>query len=217
MMIEWVVDYEALSAWSTLAAAIATFAAIVVALLQSARSRADLHRQLEHQNWLEQKRIEEEHLGRLLDVVDHPYEVAQEFYFSMHRLLAPLVLGLPTAPGFDDEVRRALDGFAARTKDTEKLVGSFLNIMMALREYHQQWGDTEASNEYTTLLSEVQVALNSGGELREWLANPELVISISPDSFFDLPQVQHARETAYAAARSIARRLVRLYARPASS
>lgn len=213
----YVIDYEALSAWSTLAAAVATFAAIAVALWQSARARSDMRQQLRHQNWLEQKKIEEQHLGRMLEIVDHPYITAQDFYFSFLRLLGPVALGLPTPEGFEDEVRRELDGFARRGVEAERTVGSYLHIMLALREFHQQRGDDNAAKDFDNLVREVNAALDAGGRLREWLADHKVVLSVHPEQYFDQPQVTAARETANAAARMIARRVVRLYSESASS
>lgn len=210
--IMYVIDYEALSALSTLAAAVATFGAIAVALWQSARARSDMRRQLHHQNWLEQKKIEEQHLARMLDIVDHPYITAQEFYFSFLRLLGPVTLGLPTPEGLDHDIRRELDGLARRGVEAERMVGSYLNIMLALREFHQQRGDESAAKEFDNLVREVNTALNTGGRLREWLADPDVVLSIHPNQYFDLPQVVAARDAAHVAARTIARRVVRVYA-----
>jgi hypothetical protein len=211
MLPNWVIDNEALSAWSTLAGAIATFIAIVIALWQSGRARVDLRRQLEHQNWLEQKKIEEHYLKDMLSAVEKPYVLSQDFYFSMLRLLGPLALGMPKPDGLDDEVRRAMDRFAEVTTEAEGAIGNFLDITGALRELHQKRGEVAAGAQLTDLLTDAEKVVNASGELREWLADPDTVLAIEPGQFFDLPRVVAARDASHAATRGIARRIVRLY------
>jgi hypothetical protein len=217
MAVDSVINYEALTAWSTLAAAIATFSAVAVALWQSLKARRDLRMQLEHQNWLEQKHLEEQHLGRMIEIVHRPYTTSQDFYFSMLRLLGPVALGLPTPDGFDDQVRQTLDSFAGRTSDSEAVVGNYLDIISALRELHGTRGDAEAATTYEKLVTEVRDMLNAASSLREWLADPHTILSINPEKYFDLPLVGRARDTANATSRSIARQIVRLYETPSSA
>jgi len=211
MVAGYVIDNEALSAWSTFAYSVLTFAAILFALWQSIRARRDLNRQLEHQNWFEQKKVEERYLSEMLQAVGKPYLISQDFYFSMLRLLAPLPLNLPTPAGFDDEVRRMLDNFAEKVTDAERVIASFADIIGALRELHKNAGDAEGAAQFEALFMDVNMVMEAASALREWLADTNTVLSIHPDAFFDLPLVVKARETSNAAARNIARRIVRLY------
>src|SRR5437870_3946270 len=101
-------NYSALGAWGQMAAAFATFCAVIVALRQSAVSREDVRRQLRHQSWLEQQRIEEGQLARMLDAMHAPYEIAQDFYFSALRLLGSVPSNIAPPPGLQTELRSLL-------------------------------------------------------------------------------------------------------------
>jgi len=205
------VDNEALTAWSTLAAAVMTLGAVIVALWQSGRARKDLNRQLAHQSWLEQKKVEEKYLTEMLSALGRPYVLSQDFYFSMLRLLAPFPLNLPKPPGLDEEVRRSLDRFAEMTTEAEGAIGNFYDIVGALRELHRSRGNLDTAQQLDALMGDVQTVMDAASKLREWLATPDTILSIHPGEFFDLPLVTTARESSQAASRNIARRIVRLY------
>jgi hypothetical protein len=101
MDVRWVIDYVSLSGWSTLVGAVATVAAVVVALWQSAKAQRDAINQQNYRNWLEQKRLEEQHLSRMLEVINDPFRLAQEFFFSAKRLLAGIPANSAPATGSD--------------------------------------------------------------------------------------------------------------------
>lgn len=214
MSMQYVPDYEAITAWSGMIAAFGTVAAVVVALWQANKAARDTANQQRYRNWLEQKRLEENHLTRMLDMLNEPFRTATEFFFSGTRLLAGIPSNIAPTPQQDREVHEFVERFARETGKQEATVYSYINIVAALRELHRTRGANAEADEYDGLLDDVTAALNKTADLREWLSDVDVIRATPADKFDELPLVNAAREAINAAERRIARRLVRLYANP---
>jgi hypothetical protein len=191
-----------------------TVAAVVVALWQAAKARREVLALRKYQNWLEQKRLEEQYLARALDILDEPFRVATDFFFSGARLLAGIPTNIKPTPAQEQEVLDFLERFAREAGTHESKLAAYLNIIGALRELHRSRGNTAEATEYDQLVKEVDRAFNAASDLREWLADPDVIRSTGVDTFVDEPYVSTARDAIQQAERTIARRLVRLYENP---
>lgn len=216
MAVKWVIDYEALNAWSALAAAVGTLAAVVVALSQAGKARAEAIAQQKYRNWLEQKRLEEQHLTKMLHTLNEPFRDAVDFFFSGARLLAAMPANIAPTPMQNREVHEFIESFARRGASYDATINGFINIVGALRELHRSRGNAAEASEYDALLKDVAASLNTTSDLREWLADPDVIRATRVDTFSELPLVDAAREAVNKAERDIARRLVRLYENPPS-
>lgn len=205
--------HDALSAWSTLGGTVVTTGALIVALVQAAKARRDLRIQLQHQNWLEQRRIEGDYLSRMFEVIAEPYDHAGDFFFSAKRLLGLLPTHIAPSPEQERELRAMFDRFAEKGKRYETTVGNYVDILGANRELEKH-GRSPDAQQYDSMIADIRKASGAVSDLREWLADPQVIRAIDPGGFFDLPQVAAARDATYAASRNIARRIVRLYENP---
>lgn len=188
-------------------------AAVGVALWQSWKARRDALSEQQYRNWLEQKRLEEQHLTRALQVLREPFRVATDFFFSGTRLLAGIPTHAAPTPAQNQQVLDFIERFAHESGTQESAVSTFINIVGALRELHRTRGETAEAADYDKLIEEVTNALSATSDLREWLADPSVIRSIQVDTFEEHPLVSKAREATEVAERSIGRRLVRLYQR----
>lgn len=211
MLLRSVIDYEAMNGWSALAAAVGTVAAVAVALWQAGKARKEGIAQQRYRNWLEQKRLEEEHLSRMLATLSSAFRAATDFYFSGHRLLAGIPVNIAPSPQEHRDVQAFLDAHARRIADAEATVSSYINVLGALRELHRHRNETETAEQYDQLLGAAIEALDAVGVLNEWLSDAATIRSTAPDKFDELPNVTKAREATHNAERAIARRLVSLY------
>lgn len=188
-----------------------------MALWQANKVARDAASQQRYRNWLEQKRLEENHLTRMLDMLNEPFRTATEFFFSGTRLLAGIPSNIAPTPQQDRQVYEFIERFARETAKQEATIYSYINMVAALRELHHSRGENAEADEYDGLLGDVTVALNKTGDLREWLSDVDVIRAIPADKFDELTIVNAAREAINAAERRIARHLVRLYANPPSA
>ena len=203
--------WDAVNAISAAVAAIGTLLAVAIALWQSATARREALSEQRYRNWLEQKRLEEQHLGKMLEVVNHPLNLAQRFFFEATRLLARMPANI--APRLEDarELEHLMNGFMRDSEIYQSAISAYIDIVAALREHHARRGDKAEAQEFGELLQLVNEAFDASNDLQTLLADEASIRAIEPDAFYDAPAVATARNKTYRAARALAKRLVTLY------
>jgi hypothetical protein len=114
------------------------------------------------------------------------------------------------------DVQNLFDSFIRDSRRSQTALESYIDIIGALRELHRTRDDTAEAEQYDRLLQEVTASFDATNSLHQWLANEQMIRSAPVETFYDQPLVEQTRQKSAQAARTIARRLVRLYQSPPS-
>jgi hypothetical protein len=196
--------------WNAVAA-LGTAVAVIVALWQGLAGKAQVTRQLRHQNDLERRRIEEEYLRRVLDVLHDPLHSAQNFFFEAARVLSAIPANIAVDAAAIAPLQAVMARTIEETKDFDKIAGNYIDILGAFAERYEREGRVAEATALRRIMTSITGVIDRTGDLREWLANEETIRSQSPEDFGALSIVQNAREASDAASKEIARRLASIY------